>query len=181
MEVRDKTTRGVRSSTSGKGRGGVEGGLTSGEVRDGVEEGLTSGEGRDRDEGGSMSGEERSGVEGGLLSGEGRGGVEEPEGDSTSRSKARVICVSTSTEMGVTCANDDKGKTSTLKRPRLQYISTMAFEPLQEWLDKLPRDDLQNVALLLYSSLSTKFGLQKTDTAATGAEFLHKSERTIRR
>ena len=172
VEVRDKTTRGdVRSSTSGKGRGGVEGGLTSGEVRDGVEEGLTSGEGRDGDEGGSMSGEERGGVEGGLLSGEGRGGVEEAEGDSTSRSEARVICVSTS----------DKGQTSTLKRPRLQDISTMAFEPLQEWLDNLPRDDLQNVALLLYSNLSTKFGLQKTDTAATVAEFLHKSERTIRR
>ena len=141
VEVRDKTTRGdVRSSTSGKGRGGVEGGLTSGEVRDGVEEGLTSGEGRDGVEEGLTSGEGRDGDEGGSMSGEesggveGRGGVEEAEGASTSRSEARVICVSTSTEKGVTCANDDKGQNSTLKRPRLQDISTMAFEPLRNGL-----------------------------------------------
>ena len=48
-----------------------------------------------------------------------RGGVEKgwttiSEGDSTSRSEARVICVSTSTEKGVACANDDKGQTSSL-------------------------------------------------------------------
>ena len=51
----------------------------------------------------------------------------------------------------------------------------------QSWLDNLPRDDLQHMALLLYGRLPTIFGLSKTDTAAVVGEVLHKNERTIRR
>ena len=54
----------------------------------------------------------------------------------------------------------------------------MAAVPLQDWLDNLPRVDLRHVALLLYTSLPRKFGLQETDTAAAVAE-LDKSEHTI--
>ena len=57
----------------------------------------------------------------------------------------------------------------------------MAAEPLDEWLDNLPRDDVQHMALLLYTNLSKEFGLQKTNSASVVASFLHKSERTIRR
>ena len=57
----------------------------------------------------------------------------------------------------------------------------MADEPLQECLDNVPRDDLQHMALLLYSRLPTVFGLKKTDAAAVVGKVLHKNERTIRR
>ena len=67
-----------------------------------------------------------------------------------------------------------------VKRPKLEDVSTLAAEPLQEWLDSLPRDDLCHVALLLYTNLPRKFGLQKTYTAATVAAFIKKSERTVR-
>ena len=66
------------------------------------------------------------------------------------------------------------------KRLRLAEISEMADETLTTWLDNLPRDDLQHLALLLYARLPTKFGLQKTDTAAAVGEFLNKNEHTIR-
>ena len=64
------------------------------------------------------------------------------------------------------------------KRRRLSAIGAMADEPVQSWLDNLPRDDL---APLLYGRLPTIFGLSKTDTAAVVGEVLHKNERTIRR
>ena len=54
----------------------------------------------------------------------------------------------------------------------------MADEPAQLWLDNLPRDDLQHMALLLYGRLPTIFGLLK---AAVVGEVLNKNERTIRR
>ena len=50
------------------------------------------------------------------------------------------------------------------KRRRLSEIAVMGDEPLQTWLVNLPRDDLQHMALLLYTRLSTIFGLNKTDT-----------------
>ena len=67
------------------------------------------------------------------------------------------------------------------KRRRLPAIVAMADEPVQSWLDNLPQDDLQHMALLLYGRLPTIFGLSKTDTAAVVGEVLHKNERTIRR
>ena len=57
----------------------------------------------------------------------------------------------------------------------------IADEPVQAWLDSLPRDDVQHLALLPYARLSTIFDLNKTDTAATVGEVLHRNERTIRR
>ena len=78
-------------------------------------------------------------------------------------------------------SSDGEEQDVTVKRPRLEDISTLAAEPLQEWLDNLPRNDLRYVALLLYTNLPRKFGLQKTDTAATVADFIQKSERTVRR
>ena len=67
------------------------------------------------------------------------------------------------------------------KRPRLSEVGAMAEEPVQSWLDHLPRDDLQHVALLLYARLPTVFGVQKTDAAVVVGKVLDKSERTIRR
>ena len=67
------------------------------------------------------------------------------------------------------------------KRRRLSVIGAMADEPVQLWLDNLPRDDLQHMALLLYGRLPTIFRLSKTDTAAVVGEVLHKNKRTIRR
>ena len=64
-------------------------------------------------------------------------------------------------------ASEQPTSESTVKRPKLEDIGTLAAEPLQEWLDSLPRDDVRHVALLLYTNLPRKFGLQKTDTAAT--------------
>ena len=61
------------------------------------------------------------------------------------------------------------------KRPRLSEISAMADEPIQSWLEHLPRDDLQHVALLLYARLPTIFGVQKTATAAVVGDVLHKN------
>ena len=62
-----------------------------------------------------------------------------------------------------------KSTVTAVKRPKLEDIATLAAEPPQEWLDSLPRDDVRHVALLLYTNLPRKFGLQKTDTAATVA------------
>ena len=67
------------------------------------------------------------------------------------------------------------------KRRRLSEITAMGDEPLQAWLDSLPREDLQHMALLLYTRLPTIFGLKKTDTATAVGEILQKNERTIRR
>ena len=130
-----------------------------------------------RVEGESTSGDAR--VEGESTSGDAR-----VEGESTS-GDARVEGESISGETMVTgeqsTSNYGEEQDSAVKRPRLEDISTLADEPLQEWLGNLPRDDLRHVALLLYTNLPKKFGLQKTDTAATVADFIQKSERTVRR
>ena len=65
-----------------------------------------------------------------------------------------------------------------VKRVRIDDVCAMAAEPLDEWLENLPRDDVQHMALLLYTNLSK--GLQKTNTASVVASFLHKSECTIK-
>ena len=52
----------------------------------------------------------------------------------------------------------------------------MGNEPLQAWLDSRPREDLQHMALLLYTRLPTIFGLKKTDTAAAVGEILQKNQ-----
>ena len=118
-------------------------------------------------------------VEGESTSGEAR-----VEGESTS-GEARVEGESTSGEGRVmgeqSTSNDGEQQDSTVKRPRLEDISTLAAEPLQEWLENLPRDDLRHFVLLLYTTLPSKFGLQKTDTATPVADILQKSERTVRR
>ena len=151
----------------------VEGESTSGEAR--VEGESTSGEARVEDE--STSGDAR--VEGESTSGEAR-----VEGESTS-GETRVEGESTSGEARFTgersTSNDGEEQNSAVKRPRLEDVGTLADEPLQEWLGNLPRDDLQHVAFLLYTNLPKKFGLQKMDTAATVADFIQKSERTVRR
>ena len=41
---------------------------------------------------------------------------------------------------------------STVKRVKIDDVRAMAAEPLNEWLDNLPRDDVQHVALHLYSN-----------------------------
>ena len=68
-----------------------------------------------------------------------------------------------------------------MKRVRIEEVRVMAAEPLDGWLDNLTHDDVQHMALLLYTNISKEFGLQKTNTASVVASFLHKSERTIRR
>ena len=161
--VRDEAR--VRSeSTSSEAR--VEGELTSSEARvEGestsiearVEGELTSSEARV--EGESTSIEAR--VEGELTSGEAR-----VEGESTSievrvegelmSSEARVEGELTRIE---STSGDGEEQDVTVKRPRLEDISTLAAEPLQEWLDNFPRDDLRHVALLLYTNLPRNFGL----------------------
>ena len=82
-------------------------------------------------------------------------------------------------ECGLPSTSEEAGPVR--KRRRLSAIGVMADEPAQLWLDNLPRDDLQHMALLLYGRLPTIFGLSKTDTAAVVGEVLHKNERTIRR
>ena len=67
------------------------------------------------------------------------------------------------------------------QQQRDQDVCAIADEPVQAWLDSLPRDDVQHLALLPYARLSTIFDLNKTDTAATVGEVLHRNERTIRR
>ena len=114
----------------------------------------------------SASGE--GGIKGESTSGEGR-----VEGESTS-GEARVMGKQST-------SNDGEEQDSTVKHPRLEDISTLAAEPLQEWLENLPRYDLRHFALLLYTTLPSKFGLQKTDTATAVANILQKSERTVRR
>ena len=64
------------------------------------------------------------------------------------------------------------------KRRTLSEITAMGDEPLQAWV---PREDVQHMALLLYTRLPAIFGLKKTDTAAAVGEILQKNERTIRR
>ena len=74
---------------------------------------------------------------------------------------------------------EDEPKTT--KRRRLSGIRNTAEEPLQSWLETVPHDDLQHMALLLYTSFPVIFGLRKTDAAAAVGQVLHKNERTIRR
>ena len=158
--TKDKKTNCCFSQLQKAERG--EGESTSGEVR--VEDESTSGEVRVEDE--STSGEAR--VVGESTSGEAR-----VEGESTS-DEARV-------EGEQSTNNDGEEQDSTVKRPRLEDISTLAAEPLQEWLENLPRYDLRHFVLLLYTTLPGKFGLQKTDTATAVADILQKNERTVRR
>ena len=80
-----------------------------------------------------------------------------------------------------TRGDSDDEHDSTVKRVKIYDVCAMAAEPINEWLDNLPRDDVQHMALLLYSNLSKEFGLQKTNTASVVASFQHKNERTIRR
>ena len=75
-------------------------------------------------------------------------------------------------ECGLPSTSEEAG--TVRKRRRLSAIGAMADEPVQSWLDNLPRDNLQ---LLLYGRLPTIFGL----SAAVVGEVLHKNERTIRR
>ena len=82
-------------------------------------------------------------------------------------------------ECGLPSTSEDAGTVP--KRRRLSDLGAMADEPVQSWLDNLPRDDLQHMALLLYGRLPTIFGLSKSDTAAVVGEVLHKNKRTIRR
>ena len=79
-------------------------------------------------------------------------------------------------ECGLPSTSEEAG--TVRKRRRLSVIGAIADE---SWLDNLPRDDLQHIALLLYGRLPTIFGLSKTDTAAVVGEVLHKNERTIQR
>ena len=46
----------------------------------------------------------------------------------------------------VECGPSSKAPTAT-KRRRLSAITAMGDEPLQEWLDSLPREDLQHMAI----------------------------------
>ena len=82
-------------------------------------------------------------------------------------------------ECGLPSTSEEAGPVRKIRR--LSAIGAMADEPAQLWLDNLPRDDLQHMALLLYGRLPTIFGLSKTDTAAVVGEILHKNERKIRR
>ena len=67
------------------------------------------------------------------------------------------------------------------KRRRLSEIAIVGDEPLQAWLVNLPRDDLQHMALLLYTRLSAIFGLNKTDTVDVVGDIIGKNKRTVRR
>ena len=71
-----------------------------------------------------------------------------------------------------------EGLESAKKQPKLEDISMMAATPLQEWLENLPQNDLQYVALLLYTSLPRSLVFRKHTTAAV-AKFLQKSDHTI--
>ena len=118
------------------------------------------------------------------VQGESTSGEARVQGESTS-GEGRVQGESTSGEGRVqgeqSTSNDGEEQDTTVKRPRLEDIGTLAAEPLQEWLANLPRDDLHHFALLLYTTLPSKFGLQKTGTATAVADILQKSERTVRR
>ena len=56
----------------------------------------------------------------------------------------------------------------------------MSDESLQDWLNSLPREDLQQMALLLYTRLPAILGHKKTDTVAVVSEVLQKNECTVR-
>ena len=109
------------------------------------------------------------------VEGEGAGGSGsvEVEGVGAGRSGSMEV----DDECGLPSTSEEAG--TVRKRRRLSAIGVMADEPVQSWLDNLPRDDLQHIALLLYGRLPTIFGLSKTDTAAVVGEVLHKNERTI--
>ena len=145
----------------GSGKVGAEGGLGSGEM--GAEGGLGSGE--VGAEGGLGSGE--MGAEGGLGSGEmgaeglgsGEMGAEGglwcgemgAEGGLESRDDAELENDDRDMPRSSIYSNEDEGTVT--KRLKLSEISAMANEPLQAWLDNVPRDDLQHMALLLYTTL----------------------------
>ena len=99
-----------------------------------------------RVEGGRVSGEGK--VEGGRVSGEARVG-------------SRMVSEEATNKGEPGSSREDE---PVAKRLRLSEISAKADEPIQSWRDRLPRDDLQHVALLLYARLPTIFGVQKTDT-----------------
>ena len=177
---KDRDETGARESTNDEARVGGE--TTGGEARVGGE--TTGGEAR---VGGESTGDEARPRVGGETTGD-----EARVGGKTTSDEERVRCETTSDKarVGSESTSNVRGEKSTsndydeqdlaVKHPRLEDISALAAEPLQEWLDNLPRDDLRHVALLLYTNLPRKFGLQKTDTAATVSEFLQRSGRTIR-
>ena len=51
-----------------------------------------------------------------------------------------------------TRGDSDDEYDSTVKRVRIDDVRAMAAEPINEWLDNLPRDDVQHMALLLYAN-----------------------------
>ena len=79
------------------------------------------------------------------------------------------------------CGPSSEEAPTATKRRKLSAIVRMGDESLQDWLDSLPREDLQQMALLLYTRLPAIFGLKKTDTAAAVSEVLQKNKRTVRR
>ena len=79
------------------------------------------------------------------------------------------------------CGSSSEEAPAASKRKRLSEITAMGDEPLQAWLNSLPREDVQHMAMLLYTRLPAIFGLKKTDTAAAVGDILQKNERTIRR
>ena len=86
-------------------------------------------------------GSDEARVEGGVGSGEVRTGVESEIGSGKVRDEGEPGSSSYSKE-----------EVPVAKRPRLSDISAMADEPIKSWLDHLPRDDMQHIALLLYTS-----------------------------
>ena len=59
------------------------------------------------------------------------------------------------------CEPGSSSEKPVAKRRQLSAIGRIAEEPIQSWLDQLPRDDSQHLALLLCTRLPTVFGLQK--------------------
>ena len=129
---------------------GVERESESGRVR--VEGGSESSGVRDEDRAGSSGvGESESDgvrVEGGAEN----AGAREEGGPGSSKAGIHggVGSSSYSGEEGIVA-----------KRLRLAEISEMADETLTTWLDNLPRDDLQHLALLLYARLPTNLVSRK--------------------
>ena len=117
-----------------------------------------------------MSGEVR--VEGGMVSGEAR--VEGEGGSGEVRVESGMV---SEEAMNIGEPGSSREDEPVAKRLRLSDISAMADEPIQSWLNHLPRDDMQHVALLLYTKLPAIFGIQKTNAAVVVGEILHENEK----
>ena len=168
-----------RKDITGKARP-EDDGMGSGDSR--VEGGVGSGD--SRVQGGGDSRVQGGGVEGGMGSGDSRveGGMGSGvEGGGDSRVEGGVESEELGNEGEQGSSSNSNEEELVTKRPRLSEIGAMAEEPVQSWLDHLPHDDLQHIALLLYARLPTVFGVQKTDEAVVVGKVLDKSECTIRR